>query len=157
MLLRQRCATQLVCYTDRLVAFRTGIFAALFSALGHDVAHPGRNNAFLVKTQSVLALRYNDVHVLENMHASTLFQILQVRPAHAAATNNQATRSVAKPASRCPCSRRRNSARTLNHNWMNGMGWFVCCATGSGHQHPRGAFGRAKTNLPTAIGLDGNN
>ena len=44
--------------------------------------------------------------------------------------------------------------------WMNGMGWFVCLlagGTGSGHQHPRGAIGRAKTNLPTAICLDGNN
>ena len=111
------------------MAFRTGIFAALFSALGHDVAHPGRNNAFLVKTKSVLALRYNDVHVLENMHASTLFQILQVRPAHAAATNNQAMRSVAKPASRCPCSRRRKSARTRNHNLDERNGvvcLFVC-------------------------------
>ena len=59
--------------------FCAGIFASLFSALGHDVAHPGRNNSFLVKTKSALALRYNDVHVLENMHASTLFEILQVR------------------------------------------------------------------------------
>jgi len=44
--------------------------ALLLAALGHDAAHPGRNNAFEVATSSKLALRYNDEAVLECYHAS---------------------------------------------------------------------------------------
>ena len=49
---------------------------ALIAAAVHDVAHPGNNNLFEVKTMSKLALRYNDVSVLENMHAATAFETL---------------------------------------------------------------------------------
>jgi high affinity cGMP-specific 3',5'-cyclic phosphodiesterase 9 len=49
------------------------MFALLTAALSHDVGHPGTNNAFLVNTSSPLALRYNDLSVLENMHASIMF------------------------------------------------------------------------------------
>jgi hypothetical protein len=35
----------------------------------------GVSNAFLVAQQHPLATTYNDVSVLENMHASTLFQV----------------------------------------------------------------------------------
>ena len=41
----------------------------------HDVAHPGYNNLFEIKTYSPLAVRYNDASVLENMHASCAFEI----------------------------------------------------------------------------------
>ena len=36
------------------------IFSMLLSAIGHDVGHPGVNNAFIVKIKDELALRHND-------------------------------------------------------------------------------------------------
>jgi len=48
----------------------------LITAVGHDIEHPGLNNAFMINSSSPLALRYNDVSVLENHHASTLATIL---------------------------------------------------------------------------------
>lgn len=50
-------------------------FSLLIAALSHDMEHPGLNNAYLVKTNHPLATRYNDISVLENMHASRLFEI----------------------------------------------------------------------------------
>mmetsp|Transcript_58384 Transcript_58384/g.115917 ORF Transcript_58384/g.115917 Transcript_58384/m.115917 type:complete len:884 (-) Transcript_58384:598-3249(-) len=52
------------------------ILALLTGAVGHDVDHPGVNNAFLVNSNAPLALRYNDISVLENHHAATTFAIL---------------------------------------------------------------------------------
>mmetsp|Transcript_91606 Transcript_91606/g.142943 ORF Transcript_91606/g.142943 Transcript_91606/m.142943 type:complete len:977 (+) Transcript_91606:52-2982(+) len=51
------------------------IYALLIAAYCHDVGHQGRTNPFLVETGHELALRYNDKSPLENMHASTLFEI----------------------------------------------------------------------------------
>eukprot|EP00931_Biecheleriopsis_adriatica_P039831 TRINITY_DN22779_c0_g1_i1.p1 TRINITY_DN22779_c0_g1~~TRINITY_DN22779_c0_g1_i1.p1 ORF type:complete len:370 (-),score=102.11 TRINITY_DN22779_c0_g1_i1:30-1139(-) len=42
----------------------------------HDVAHPGRNNAFQKNLLTDLAIRYNDQSVLEHMHVSTAFEAL---------------------------------------------------------------------------------
>ncbi|KAG2200141.1 hypothetical protein INT47_012422, partial [Mucor saturninus] len=53
------------------------IFALLIAAIGHDIAHPGVNNAFLINTSAPLALLYNDNSVLESFHAMTLFQLLK--------------------------------------------------------------------------------
>ena len=53
-------------------------FSSLVSALAHDIGHPGVNNGFLVKTKHELAMLHNDKSPLENMHASTLYQILAV-------------------------------------------------------------------------------
>ncbi|KAI9486281.1 MAG: hypothetical protein EXX96DRAFT_548412 [Benjaminiella poitrasii] len=53
------------------------IFSILIAAIGHDTAHPGVNNAFLINTSAPLALLYNDQSVLENFHAMTLFQLLK--------------------------------------------------------------------------------
>ncbi|KEP67612.1 UNVERIFIED_CONTAM: 3'5'-cyclic nucleotide phosphodiesterase domain-containing protein [Hammondia hammondi] len=47
-----------------------------FAALGHDVGHPGYNNAFLVATNQPIALVYNDHAVLENYHAYITFRTL---------------------------------------------------------------------------------
>ncbi|CDJ45340.1 cGMP-inhibited 3',5'-cyclic phosphodiesterase, putative [Eimeria tenella] len=46
------------------------------AALGHDVGHPGLNNAFLVSTNQSLALVYNDNAVLENYHAYITFRTI---------------------------------------------------------------------------------
>mmetsp|Transcript_72262 Transcript_72262/g.197867 ORF Transcript_72262/g.197867 Transcript_72262/m.197867 type:complete len:433 (+) Transcript_72262:1737-3035(+) len=48
----------------------------MLAALGHDVDHPGVNNAFMISTTSRLALLYNDVSVLENHHAATVCLLL---------------------------------------------------------------------------------
>lgn len=50
-------------------------FSLLIAALSHDMEHPGLNNAYLVRTRHPLATRYNDMSVLENMHACRLFEI----------------------------------------------------------------------------------
>ncbi|CAE7224199.1 PDE9A [Symbiodinium natans] len=52
------------------------VFWFLIAALGHDVGHLGVNNQFLVETSHVLALRYNDKSVLENMHCKLVFEVL---------------------------------------------------------------------------------
>lgn len=52
------------------------LFACVLACLGHDIAHPGTNNRFMVQTKHELALYYNDISVLENMHARELFLIL---------------------------------------------------------------------------------
>eukprot|EP00443_Scrippsiella_acuminata_P001248 CAMPEP_0115191626 /NCGR_PEP_ID=MMETSP0270-20121206/12627_1 /TAXON_ID=71861 /ORGANISM="Scrippsiella trochoidea, Strain CCMP3099" /LENGTH=936 /DNA_ID=CAMNT_0002604853 /DNA_START=108 /DNA_END=2915 /DNA_ORIENTATION=+ len=46
------------------------VLALLFAAIGHDVEHPGYTNTFLVNTRHQLAIRYNDISVLESHHAS---------------------------------------------------------------------------------------
>ena len=52
------------------------LFAMLIAAVVHDVGHTGLNNSFHVNSRSELALLYNDVSVLENMHVSTMFRLL---------------------------------------------------------------------------------
>ena len=51
---------------------RTDKLALLLSAIGHDLNHPGFTNAMLVNSRHFLAIRYNDISVLENHHAATL-------------------------------------------------------------------------------------
>jgi len=50
------------------------ILATMIAHIGHDVAHTGTNNAFLVKSGHPLAIEYNDQSPLENMHASFVFK-----------------------------------------------------------------------------------
>jgi len=52
------------------------LFSMLIAAVVHDVGHTGLNNNFHVNSRSELALLYNDVSVLENMHVSTTFRLL---------------------------------------------------------------------------------
>lgn len=58
-----------------------GAIVALLAAVCHDVGHLGVSNNFLVATQHPIALQYNDVSVLENMHATTMFSVLRM-PGH---------------------------------------------------------------------------
>jgi calcium/calmodulin-dependent 3',5'-cyclic nucleotide phosphodiesterase len=46
------------------------------SALVHDFKHPGYTNAFQMNNMTELAVTYNDISVLENMHISEAFKIL---------------------------------------------------------------------------------
>jgi hypothetical protein len=52
------------------------LLALLLAALCHDLEHPGTTNAYQVNAGSALALRYNDVSVLENHHCSCAFASL---------------------------------------------------------------------------------
>merc|ERR1712151_1441676 len=54
--------------------------ALSIAAIGHDVRHPGRNNAFCIATSSHLATIYNDKSVLENMQVATCFQTMHKDP-----------------------------------------------------------------------------
>lgn len=49
----------------------------LVSAVGHDVGHPGVNNAFLVASNNQLAHVYNDKSVLENYHCAAYSQLIR--------------------------------------------------------------------------------
>eukprot|EP01060_Flectonema_neradi_P012910 TRINITY_DN1969_c0_g1_i1.p1 TRINITY_DN1969_c0_g1~~TRINITY_DN1969_c0_g1_i1.p1 ORF type:complete len:393 (+),score=71.13 TRINITY_DN1969_c0_g1_i1:58-1179(+) len=54
----------------------TEILALLTSCYCHDVNHPGLNNTYQKNAMTPLAVRYNDVSVLENYHCSCAFDIL---------------------------------------------------------------------------------
>ncbi|KAK6355215.1 3',5'-cyclic-nucleotide phosphodiesterase [Orbilia brochopaga] len=49
----------------------------LIVAVGHDVGHPGVNNAFLVTLKAPLAQMYNDKSVLESFHCAAFSQVLR--------------------------------------------------------------------------------
>ena len=53
-------------------------FGLFISALGHDLNHPGVTNVFMINSRHPLAVRYNDISVLENHHASTLIKFLEL-------------------------------------------------------------------------------
>lgn len=52
------------------------LVSTVVACAAHDINHPAVNNRFLVNTVSDLAIEYNDVSVLENMHCSITFQLL---------------------------------------------------------------------------------
>ena len=45
------------------------------SCICHDFKHPGVNNIFLKETKNILAIKYNDNSILENMHISEAFKL----------------------------------------------------------------------------------
>lgn len=49
----------------------------LVAAIGHDVGHPGVNNAFLITLKAPLAQVYNDRSVLESFHCAAFSQVLR--------------------------------------------------------------------------------
>ena len=54
------------------------MLAAVVSAAIHDYNHPGINNNFHVKAQSYLAVLFNDKSVLENVHVSSVFELMKI-------------------------------------------------------------------------------
>lgn len=54
------------------------MIGGIIATLGHDVGHPGKTNRFLVLTHDDVAIAYNDISVLENMHTSIVFSLLKI-------------------------------------------------------------------------------
>ena len=55
---------------------KISICSLILSCICHDYKHPGLNNNFLKETNNELAIRYNDVSILENMHISETFKLI---------------------------------------------------------------------------------
>ena len=52
-------------------------FSMLIGALCHDLKHTGQNNMFHINTKSKIAIRYNDISVLENYHIANTFKLMK--------------------------------------------------------------------------------
>ena len=50
--------------------------SCLVSAAMHDYEHPGVNNVFLVNMNDPIAIRHNDVSVLESHHLAASFKLM---------------------------------------------------------------------------------
>ena len=50
--------------------------AYLIAAVCHDYEHPGVNNVFLTQIRDKVAVRHNDVSVLENHHIAATFDLI---------------------------------------------------------------------------------
>jgi hypothetical protein len=53
------------------------VLACILACLGHDVSHKAKTNRFLIMTRDELSVLYNDISILEMMHASTIFQLFR--------------------------------------------------------------------------------
>ena len=53
------------------------LLSIFISALGHDIGHPGLTNTYHINDSTDMAITYNDISVLENFHASTLFKTIR--------------------------------------------------------------------------------
>lgn len=51
-------------------------FASMFAAAIHDFRHPGKTNMFMIKSRDIVALQFSDSSVLERMHLSESFLIM---------------------------------------------------------------------------------
>lgn len=58
----------------------TDICVLILSCMCHDFKHGGLNNNFLRLTKHKLAIRYNDISILENMHISETFKLINSNP-----------------------------------------------------------------------------
>jgi len=63
---------------SEIVKYMTGfdMIAVIMASLGHDLGHPALTNRFLTTNRDKIAMRYNDSSVLENMHVSKIFKLL---------------------------------------------------------------------------------
>ncbi|KAG8347631.1 3', 5'-cyclic nucleotide phosphodiesterase [Trypanosoma vivax] len=65
--------------------------AIMFAAAAHDVRHPGRSNGFLTAVNDPLCFQFPGCGTLEQMHASTALQLLEVPLLNFAGLMNDAT------------------------------------------------------------------
>ena len=55
---------------------KTSKCSLFLSCICHDYKHPGVNNNYLKETKNILSLTYNDNSILENMHISEAFKLI---------------------------------------------------------------------------------
>jgi hypothetical protein len=67
-------------FNETLHLLDMDILSMFISAIIHDYGHPGLNNNYLIKTKDDLAIKYNDISVLENYHVSAAFKIMLKKP-----------------------------------------------------------------------------
>ena len=53
------------------------LLSIIIAALGHDIGHPGLTNTYHINDSTDMAIIYNDISVLENFHASTMFKTIR--------------------------------------------------------------------------------
>jgi 3'5'-cyclic nucleotide phosphodiesterase len=72
------CSNLFLLCNSKLIQFSNSldIMSSIVSALGHDAGHPAKNNRFLIQTKDEIAIRYNDISVLEMLHCSIVFKIM---------------------------------------------------------------------------------
>ena len=73
----QTCAAFLGEFGASKLVSETDVFALFLAALVHDIGHPGLSNAYQVHAETPLALRYNDISVLEHHHCALAFEMFQ--------------------------------------------------------------------------------
>jgi hypothetical protein len=73
----QMCYYQLFTTGIHKIFTPLDVFGLMVAALCHDIDHPGVTNAFMVDSQSELAVRYNEHAVLENHHAAVTCGLLR--------------------------------------------------------------------------------
>lgn len=56
------------------------LLVLMTSCLGHDLDHPGRNNAYQINAKTELAVIYNNNAPLENHHSGTSLASLTPQP-----------------------------------------------------------------------------
>ncbi|OMJ73508.1 hypothetical protein SteCoe_27766 [Stentor coeruleus] len=66
------------CIAGDLVSFMNSLetLSCIIATLAHDVRHPSVTNRFLIRNRDEIATKYNDVSVLENMHANITFTLM---------------------------------------------------------------------------------
>ena len=73
----QTCAVFLGEFGAASIVNDTDILSLFLAAFVHDIGHPGLNNTYQVHAETPLALRYNDISVLEHHHCALAFEIFK--------------------------------------------------------------------------------
>lgn len=74
----QTCSVFLSKFSAEKWLLKDEILGLMLSALFHDLEHPGTNNIYQINASSPLAIRYNDVSVLENYHCAKAFELFNL-------------------------------------------------------------------------------
>jgi hypothetical protein len=61
---------------EKIKLDKSSICALFLSCICHDYKHPGLNNNYLIETNNTIAINYNNISVLENMHISEAFKLI---------------------------------------------------------------------------------